>query len=164
MVGRVQTALEQADYSSEMKGTADYLRVIHAEYFADETGPSGEKWTPWYFKRPGASADHKTLDDTGRLKESVIGTSSEHIEDISAKSLIWGTSVPYAWQHEIGGKFTVEEFLIGKRGQTKHPGDTINLPKREFIGINTDHVDAIVGTIADAAQAVVLDAIDGKGL
>lgn len=157
----IYQALVDADYTEPLHEIADYLREIHAGFFASETSPTGAPWTPWYFRRLGADPNHRTLDDTGRLRESLQG-GPDHIENIHSRDLEFGTSVPYAYQHQIGGEFTVGQFLVGRNGGARHVGQTINLPKREFLGINPTHLEQIGETVARSAARQMIDAIDGS--
>lgn len=164
VVSRIVGAINGADYTETLTAEAAKLREIHRSYFQSESGPDGEQWTPWYFRRRGTNPDHKTLDVTGRLKRSVTEQGGEHIEEITDQSITFGSSVPYGYKHQDGGEYEVDDFLVGKRGGSKSPGDLINLPKREFIGINGEHLGEIARDVACQAAQIVVDAIDvGKG-
>jgi phage gpG-like protein len=145
----LESRVSGADYSDTLQEVADEFRGIHQSYFDREAGPNGAPWPPWYFRAAWAPPDHKTLNVTGRLRESLFG-GPDHIEDIASRSLVFGTSVEYAYQHQYGGEFEVNETLIGKRGELLHPGQMINLPQREFVGIDDREVDRVAERIADA--------------
>ncbi len=142
--------LQDMDFTEALQESANEFRSIHAGYFAREAGPSGTSWPEWMWKRRGAAWDHKTLDDTGRLKESLTGTGPDHIEEITPHSLEWGTSVPYSRNHQFGGTFVTTELLITRYGGRKPEGSFITIPPREHVGLRDSDVDAVVNRIADA--------------
>lgn len=148
-----------ADYQPVLGEFAGDLREIHQNYFLGSFGPSGADWKPWYWRDRDVSNDHPTLIARGRLRDSLLTDSSDHIEDVQSRELTWGTSVPYAGIHNFGGTTTVGGAgLVGRNGGYLRPGTVINIPQREFVGLNEDSTGKIVGKAADA----VVDVLKGQ--
>lgn len=159
VLGDVTGLFSDMSYREPLAEFSDELSEIHQGYFDAETGPSGQMWPAWYFRRPGTSPDHKTLDVSGRLRGSLFTGGADNINDIDDKSITWGTSVPYAYKHQDGGEYPVETFLIGRRGGSRSPGQTIHLPQREHVGIT----DAVVDKLAEKIADHVVDQLTFKG-
>lgn len=143
---------DRADYSPVLGEFADELRDVHQNYFLGEFGPSGADWKPWRWRSPDAPENHPTLNVSGRLRDSLVKDGGEHVETIDQRGMDWGTSTPYAGQHNFGGVSTVPAGgLVGRFGGYLPAGKQINIPQREFVGINTEHADNLTETVADAA-------------
>lgn len=141
---------ERIDYAPTMGEFADELREVHQNYFLGEYGPSGADWQPWRWRSPDAPNNHPTLNVTGRLRDSLVREGGEHVENIDPRGMDWGTSVPYAGQHNFGGVSTVPAGgLVGRFGGFLPAGKQINIPQREFVGINEPIATGLVETIAD---------------
>ncbi len=143
---------DKADYAPVLGEFADDLREVHQNYFLGSFGPDGRDWKPWYWRDPDVSNDHPTLIARGRLRDSLVTKSSDHVEDIAPREMTWGTSVPYAGMHNFGGESVVGgSGLVGRFGGYLPPGKVITIPQREHVGINEEITTEFVGTVANAA-------------
>lgn len=144
------------DYAPVLGEFADELKDIHQNYFLGSFGPDGRDWKPWYWRDPGVSNDHPTLIARGRLRDSLLTQSSDHVEEIGTRELAWGTSVPYAGMHNFGGQSVVGgQGLVGRNGGYLKPGTVINIPQREFVGIRGEQASNFAESTADAAVAAL---------
>ncbi len=150
IANQISRSIESLDFTEPLTEISEELFAIHAQYFAREAGPSGQSWPPWYYRALGTPNDHRTLDVSGRLRESVTQSSPDHIQQVEAKRLTWGTAVPYAYKHQFGGVFEVDQPLIGRDGRGRRmPGDDINIPQREFVGMTSQNLDGFCQMLAD---------------
>ena len=100
------------------------LRKIEKEQFSSE-GSRSRAWLPlsykyfkWKMRKfPGT----KTLERTGRLRDSLIGKTADSIVEVAKLEMRFGTSVPYAGRHQTGS------IASASRGR---------LPRRRPIDIN----------------------------
>lgn len=146
----VEADFRNADLEPALHDCADILRESHRQIFDSQSAPDGSPWEPWHWRRPEASDSHPTLRDTGALLASVVG-GADHIENISARDLEFGTSKKYAGIHQSGASFTTGIGLVGRGGVGFIPAGTrITVPARPFVGVNDKALDAMVNTIADA--------------
>ena len=152
----LETSFDHFDFTELFdQRVAPLLAQAHRGFFAAEESPSGQPWEKWYFRQPSAAADHKTLHVSGALEESLTSMGAGHIQEAAAVSFVWGTNVPYSYQHQDGGVFPVDHFLIGRRGGVKHVGDTINLPQREHVGMNETILSQVTEMLADETIAQI---------
>ena len=96
------------DLTPEWEAAFVAFQTIQAEQFNTEgqagaTGrwlPLSENYGRWKeLNYPGT----KILERTGRLKDSLIGETSDTVKKIDKLSAEFGTLVPYAMPHQIGG-------------------------------------------------------------
>jgi len=137
---------DRADYQADLGLMQNDLEEYHAGWFANEHSPSGSTWPPLSpntKKRVGIEGPDKILVDTGKLRASLTGRSSDSIREIVSEGLnhglSFGTSVEYSIYHQTG----VPEN---------------NLPQREHIGINDEILDDFAERIADRTVAIVIGA------
>ena len=105
-----------ADLRPAFEIVADLLEAQVAAQFATEGARAGEPWRPLAprtqlqrlrhtgsYRRGGALAAGPAgpiLTWTGRLRLSFAQGSGEHVREITADSLTWGSRVPYAGYHQ----------------------------------------------------------------
>lgn len=116
--------LMHLDYSMPLKKCAFILSAALKEGFVHSRAPDGSSWKP--LKRPRrkgtknkgsrrrSSTTNQPLWDTGRLVAS-MGAGTDHVEQITPDSLVFGTNVSYAAFHNFG---------------------TRTIPARPFLGIS----------------------------
>ena len=105
-----------ADNAPALGEIADDFRAMVAEQFASEGRAGGTPWAARHHpsvpssmrrgsaKRGVASAS-PLLVRSGELRDSLIGSGAGRVEEIDARSLTLGTSVPYAMLHQLGTRF-----------------------------------------------------------
>jgi phage gpG-like protein len=126
---------EKTDYEPMLRSFLTDLQVIHEVYFASEIDPSGEAW-PRLAESTVARKGHSiVLWETGRLEDSLEGTTGDSIRVVSTGEgsedfLVFGTSVPYSIFHQEG---------------------TGRMPQREHVGISETVLDIFAEKAADAA-------------
>lgn len=148
----IAAAHDATNYQGALGVVADDLRDVHQNYFLGSFGPSGEDWKPWYWRDPDVSNDHPTLIAHGRLRDSLVTLSPDHIEAIAPREMTWGTSVPYAGVHNFGAVVTVGgKGLVGRFGGFIPPGSKLTIPQREHVGMNDETTTNVVDKVADAA-------------
>ena len=104
--------------------------------FETGVGPDGEAWTPSYRARTQGG---KTLDDTSRLKGSMTHYASAHAAE-------WGTNVIYAGVHQGGLTIrpkSADRLTFQIPGLGWRSAEEIVMPKREFLGLDSDDRDEI---------------------
>lgn len=149
----VENSIRQTDYARPLASFVETARQNSVRAFATETSIDGTPWNSWYFAQAGVlqtNPDHKTLHVTGTLMDSVVNHGAGHIESIDRDSAVWGTAVDYAGIHQEGGSETVETLLVSRdRKFAKHPGSTIEIEARPFIGVTEDQVNEFTNRVAD---------------
>jgi phage gpG-like protein len=114
------------------------LAHVHEDYFNQQAGPDG----PWAALAPSTvnRKGHDTiLIDTGTMRSSLLFEGGDHIQDVGADFLTWGTDDPKSYFHQMG---------------------TSRIPARPFVGLKDGDIDQIAEKIADAVQDAVVQAID----
>jgi phage gpG-like protein len=117
------TAGRAKDLTPAMKAIASMLVDSSKLRFVQQKGPDGEAWkqsrraTESSAKRQakGKSASLTTLRDTGRLMNSLTGTTGDSIRTVTPESVIFGTNVPYATTMQFGakkGQFGTKEVTV----------------------------------------------------
>lgn len=138
------------DYTPVLATVTEVLEAKHADHFATESGPTGQKWQPWFFRGIDAQDNHPTLDVTGRLKESLIAGHAGHVQGIHGNELTWGTNIDYARIHQEGGTIVTGIPLVGRGNVVYLPaGSTLNIPQREFVGLDEPVTDEIVQLVTE---------------
>lgn len=149
LIGDIQDSFRQVDLTDELREIAALLRMATADNFTGQHGPDGERWPQWFFRRPEADDNHLTLIDTGRLYDSTQA-GPDHIENYTATSLEFGTSVPYAATHQLGANMTTGRTLVARGGGFSIPaGSRIHIPARRFMGISNQLADQLAESVAD---------------
>lgn len=126
--GNLEEDFDAINLTGLLHDWVDPLRDLHAAYFASETTPDGTAWP----ELSQATIDRKGHDtilvDTGRLRESLTGGSSDSILDIydegTNKGLVFGTEVEYSQYHN---------------------------PARAHVGINEKTLDQLAEEVVDEA-------------
>lgn len=138
------------DYTGILATITEVLEAKHADHFATESGPTGERWQPWFFRGIDAQDNHPTLDVTGVLKGSLIAGRAGHVQRIHGNQLEWGTNIDYARIHNEGGTIVTGIPLVGRGGVVYLPaGSTLNIPQREFVGLDEPVTDEITQLVAE---------------
>lgn len=126
------------------------LENLAANFEQSQTA-AGQAWV----ERKNKGDGHPLLIDTGRLISSVLGDdvglasnsrpneggSSEHVRVVEDDHAYIASTVPYAATHE-------------------HGDDSRNIPQRQFMGVDGNTVDAIVGVLADAVLKRIGDELN----
>ncbi|MDI3480793.1 MAG: hypothetical protein PWQ97_448 [Tepidanaerobacteraceae bacterium] len=121
------------------KEIGEYVVSSTQQRFRAGKSPSGEKWP----KSIRAKIDRgQTLRDTKRLQNSITSKAGYDKVEI-------GTNVKYAAVHQFGATIKPKrknylKFKIGKRWAQKKK---VDIPKREFLGINNNDKDEILKII-----------------
>ena len=132
---------------------SEALKSSTKERFKNEEDPQGRKWE----KSIRASEEGgQTLTETSDLKNSIRRRAT-------GKGFVIGTNKKYAGTHQNGGRFTIRaknkpclRFKIGGRWISKKEV-TIEMPKREFLGISEKDMDEIRGTLEDFVRENIHD-------
>ena len=120
------------------------------QHFVQSQTASGEAGVP----RKQPTGDWPLLVKSGRLASSVLGDAaglagnvpidsqgqSEHVRVIEDDQAYFASTVPYAATHE-------------------HGDPSRNIPQRQFMGVDGETVDLIVGVFADHVAKLVEDAL-----
>jgi len=135
-VKKIQDNLEKIKEEQKLylKGIENILVRGVRNRFKDEEDPDGNKWKELSkitldMRRKGkgskqfAQGTVKILQDTARLKNSIIGKSNDNIIDYDNLQVSVGTNVEYAKIHQQGG---VSEFN----------GNIVKVPQRKFLGFS----------------------------
>jgi len=85
-----------------LRQIADDFREMVAQQFASEGRAEGTPWPPRRSSRVGAQHAAPLLIRTGALRDSLVGPSAGHIEEMDERLLTLGTRVPYAIFHQLG--------------------------------------------------------------
>ncbi len=106
---------------------AEDMRLQIEEQFATEGGRGSGGWKELAEStlraKLAAGLDPDILQATHALMESLTGTGSDHIEEISDEHLLFGSSVPYGKYHQKGTS----------RMPARKPVDFTELDRRGFI-------------------------------
>lgn len=113
-IGGMESRL--ADLSPAFEISADLLELHVARTWATQGAYAGHPWRPlaestarlrqrrlgYYRRAPTAGAGPRTpiLVWTGRSRASFARGSQDHVRQISAASLVWGSSVPWLVYHQ----------------------------------------------------------------
>lgn len=152
LFGEIGEQISKMEFAEPLAYIADQLRDLHEGYFDAETGPSGEPWSPWFYRSESAPNNHPTLFVTGRLRQSMID-GPDHIESIDGNTLTFGTGVPYASIHNEGASIITGIPLISRGGHYLPAGSQITIPQREFVGMNQPSVDRAGETVLEYVVA-----------
>lgn len=147
----VVKSVQQVDLTDVFDGpVSEKLAEIHRGYFDREAGPDGTAWPPWQFRALDAPEEHDTLNVTGELEGSLSSNGPEHVQEASSNELKWGTSSSHSFQNQEGGEFVVDEPLLSRDHRVLlRTGDTINIPKREHVGLDEVGVAELMTIIAN---------------
>jgi phage gpG-like protein len=113
-----------------------------AHNFEQSATAAGQAWVP----RKNVGDGHPLLIDTGRLAGLASNVpinqqgQSEHVRVIEDDQAYFASTVPYAATHE-------------------HGDPSRNIPQRQFMGVDGETVDLIVGVFADHVAKLVDDAL-----
>lgn len=120
---------------------------LDTQFNASET-PQGDGWSPWRFRKVDSSDSHKTLWDSGRLRDSLVAQTADSIRFYTSRDLKYGTGVEYAGIHDEGATITTAVALVGRGGVGWIPeGTTLTIPQRRFSGWSE-------ATLEDAADII----------
>lgn len=135
-LNRLAAQLNQADYSDLFRTEVVPLLVReHEEYFNKEAGPAGP-WAPLAPRTVKKKGFDTILVEYNNMRSSLLFEGPDHIEDITDRTLAWGTSDPKAEIHQNG--------VLSKK-----------IPARPFVGMTEDMVDTVSDLVADAATAIL---------
>lgn len=143
--------LNAADYTETLDAMLPELEETHQQYFDDRKSPHGEPWPDWFFTEID-TGEHPTLEASGDLRRSLRTGGSGNIKFTDRRALEWGTNVEYAGIHNFGARITTGVWLISRNRQfALPPGSTLEIPQREFMGLNEKNAQFFVDMAADAA-------------
>lgn len=139
-----------ADFSDTLDGFVPDIERIQADHFNNRSDPNGNPWprTQWF--RTGNNS-HPTLEDTGRLRGSLIRGAADNITEISDRELTFGTGVEYANTHQEGAQVITDVPLVteGGKGGYLPAGSQLNIPERPFVGMTEAAVTGFTEAVAD---------------
>ena len=118
--------------------------------FEKEESPEGEAWDP---SMRALAEGGKTLQDTGRLRQSIDYATAEDKVLVGSKTqATGGSNVKYAPIHQFGGVITPKKarrlIFKGIDGQTVS-AEKVTIPARPFIGISRADLEEVQATIDD---------------
>jgi len=136
---------------SQVLGEAN--RTSTVERFKDEEDPQGKKWK----KSIRATEEGgQTLTNKSDLKNSIKSKASE-------EGFVVGTNKIYAGTHQKGGTFTIRaknapylRFKYKGKWISKKQV-TVDMPKREFLGISKEDMQEIKATLVDFVRGNIND-------
>lgn len=140
-LGKIEKRLEDTAGLLDELGNA--LLETTKQRFADETDPSGAKWTPL---KPITVAErgsaHPILMRSGRLKGSIN-------YKVDGNTLQLGPTAVHGAVHQFGHTFQLQVGKAGKRGSRKSGGTGRTVPARAYVGIGAADREAIDETAQD---------------
>lgn len=125
-----------------MESVGDVLVSGTLQRFEDEEDPKGKKWIP---SARAASEGGKTLDNTGRLKDSVDRYATPN-------KVMVGSNLVYARIHQEGGTITpkkAKKLVFTGRGGKKAAVDKVTIPARPYLGVSEQDMEEVRATMAD---------------
>lgn len=145
---RMISNLSNLDKKGINRALAEALRTSTVERFEREKDPEDKKWIA---SIRASSESGKTLSKSGDLKNSIKDESSE-------AGVAIGTNSIYAATHQFGDEGRTIRAKDNKKPlRFKIGGNwkaakvvTVDIPKREFLGISQDDMAEIRATIEDA--------------
>lgn len=141
--------LHDPDLTQAFGKIADVVEDQLQQGFENESAPDGTPWTPWMFRDPADSPYKKTLQSSGRLRESTRRGGAGNLEVIDRHGLRYGSLVPYAAVHQEGQTVTTDRPLWGRFGMYLPAGSTLNIAQREFLGFSDDTIEQAGEIILD---------------
>lgn len=136
----VEEGAKKVDHTDTLQAFSRDLEEKHQEYFDTAKGPSGDSWPPLAPSTVRRKGHDTILVDTGRLRSSLTGKSSDAIRDVFSEGrnqgMTFGTSVEYAIFHQEG---------------------TGRIPQRAHVGVTEKMVD-------DLADKIASDIVEGMKL
>lgn len=151
-------AVEDADYTEELTDFAGVASRRSQQAFETQQSPSGHPWPQWELSREYMPPSKDTLIESGLLKESLVPGGPQNHFEVDKNSMEFGTNVPYASVHQVGGKSITNVPLYGREGNRVPPGTEIMHPARPFVGVQVHDVDEL----ADAVAARAIQAMKDK--
>lgn len=143
--------LSELDKRGINAALAEALRTSTVERFDNQRDPEDKRWIP---SIRANDTGGKTLSDSTDLRTSI------HKED-SEKGLAIGTNKVYAATHQFGdeGRTIRAKTKSGLRFQIggnwrRARVVTVNIPKRAFLGISSEDMEEIKGTLEDAISMI----------
>ena len=123
-----------ADYTQPLREEViPLLSAEHEEYFNQEAGPLGA-WKPLAPVTARRKGFDTILIEFNTMRSSLLFQGPKHIDDVTPRSLDWGTSDEKAAIHQHGTK---------------------NIPERPFVGTQVKTLDAIETIIGDALVEIL---------
>ena len=112
----VQAALARlTDFTKPLRTIALLLNAEARLCFVNQAAPDGTPWAkfkrPPSVKRGGPSA--KLLRDKDLLMGSLTGQGAEHVENVTASRLEWGSNVPWSPFQQDGTRFIPARPFVG---------------------------------------------------
>lgn len=164
-------AMLKLDFTDTLLSFLPTLQTDHQARFDSRSSPSGESWPEWQFMRwpiDDALLGHQTLESSKTLRKSLMIGGGDNVSEIKgsglAKTLFWGSKVPYAAIHNFGAEFTLGIPLIHKSGKGFIPaGARIKIPQREFVGLTPENVDNFATFLLDDTIRMLKTSLTKKG-
>lgn len=90
------------DARPALRSIASFMRLTELQRF-DRQGPGWARLKPATVERKvRAGLDPRILRATEEMRQSLVGRGTGHVEEVTAASLRFGTTVPYAKFHQTG--------------------------------------------------------------
>ena len=144
---------ERAEYTDELNWWHTLMSDRDQESFAIEGVPGGAPWARWGLKTLGSvERGDPTLQDSGRLRKSLVRGGRDNVDSVGPRESEWGTSVEYATLHNsMGGSTTVTDYLYNSEKKlVKEPGDNVLIEPRPFATLTTQMIDGLAELVADS--------------
>lgn len=146
----IAAQFQDRDYDQFLADEMVILSEAHDERFERRVDPQGLAWLPWNWRRIGESDSHPTLEVSGTLRASLTPGGLGSIGEVAKNVLTYGTRIAYAGIHNFGALIITGIALVARRGRGFLPaGSQLNIPQREFVGMNEGDLDAMTERIAD---------------
>ena len=133
----------------------EHLQAQVTKQFESCTNPDGEAWVPWYWSEDPENHPAETLFASGRLRDSFMHDSADHVEEIGGRDLVWGTSVEYAAIHDQGARIVTGVDLYGRAGGYLPKGSIIEIPQRQIVGWAEDTVEQCEASIVEYVSSEI---------
>lgn len=127
----VENSFNALDFEQPLTAFLPKLAESHAGFFSKRVDPNGSKWPALAAFTIAKKGNDVPLVETGAMRASTLEKGApDHIEAVSHRGLLFGTSDEKAIYHQFG---------------------TRKIPQRAFIGMTTEQVDEVAGIVADHA-------------
>lgn len=148
----IEADFQGANYNALLADELVILSESHDERFERRVNPQGLAWLPWNWRGIRDSDSHPTLEVSSTLRASLMPGGLGSIAEVARNVLTYGTNIAYAGIHNFGALIITGIALVARGGGGFLPaGSQLNIPQREFVGMNETDVDAMTERVADDA-------------